>query len=92
MEDAPAGVQAAVAAGCVAVGLTTTHTEEALGRAPQPERLPRVLLNGATGQSNRLLSGLCRYLHAFGHGRELRDRPARMQIACTPAGPHAPRT
>ncbi|MFJ9324284.1 HAD family hydrolase [Streptomyces globisporus] len=33
VEDAPAGIQAAVAAGCVAVGLTTTHTEEALGQA-----------------------------------------------------------
>ncbi|MFD4005099.1 HAD family hydrolase [Streptomyces rubiginosohelvolus] len=33
VEDAPAGIQAAVAAGCIAVGLTTTHTEEALGQA-----------------------------------------------------------
>ncbi|MFF3532111.1 HAD-IA family hydrolase [Streptomyces rubiginosohelvolus] len=33
VEDAPAGVQAAVAAGCIAVGLTTTHAEEALGQA-----------------------------------------------------------
>ncbi|MET7417050.1 HAD-IA family hydrolase [Streptomyces rubiginosohelvolus] len=33
VEDAPAGIQAAVAAGCVAVGLTTTHPEEALRQA-----------------------------------------------------------
>ncbi|GHF70302.1 haloacid dehalogenase [Streptomyces griseus] len=33
VEDAPAGVRAAVAAGCVAVGLTTTHTGEALVQA-----------------------------------------------------------
>ncbi|MFE6729663.1 HAD-IA family hydrolase [Streptomyces californicus] len=33
VEDAPAGVEAAVAAGCVAVGLTTTHTADALFRA-----------------------------------------------------------
>ncbi|MFE6702229.1 HAD family hydrolase [Streptomyces sp. NPDC057718] len=33
VEDAPAGIEAAVAAGCVAVGLTTTHTEDALGQA-----------------------------------------------------------
>ncbi|MFE6984129.1 HAD family hydrolase [Streptomyces griseus] len=33
VEDAPAGVRAAVAAGCFAVGLTTTHTGDALARA-----------------------------------------------------------
>ncbi|MEU2763740.1 HAD-IA family hydrolase [Streptomyces sp. NPDC007094] len=33
VEDAPAGIRAAVAAGCFAVGLTTTHTAEALGQA-----------------------------------------------------------
>ncbi|MEU3051877.1 HAD family hydrolase [Streptomyces griseus] len=33
VEDAPAGIRAAVAAGCFAVGLTTTHTGDALTRA-----------------------------------------------------------
>ncbi|MFJ8363160.1 HAD-IA family hydrolase [Streptomyces sp. NPDC093984] len=33
VEDAPAGVSAAVAAGCTVIGLTTTHPEESLSRA-----------------------------------------------------------
>ncbi|MBA2951923.1 HAD family hydrolase [Streptomyces himalayensis] len=33
VEDAPAGVSAAVAAGCTVIGLTTTHREESLGQA-----------------------------------------------------------
>ncbi|MFI0976025.1 HAD family hydrolase [Streptomyces sp. NPDC021093] len=33
VEDAPAGVRAAVAAGCTVVGLTTTHSEESLRQA-----------------------------------------------------------
>jgi sugar-phosphatase len=33
VEDAPAGIRAAVAAGCPVVGLTTTHPEESLGQA-----------------------------------------------------------
>ncbi|MEU9114851.1 HAD-IA family hydrolase [Streptomyces sp. NPDC048483] len=33
VEDAPAGISAAVAAGCIVVGLTTTHPEEALRHA-----------------------------------------------------------
>ncbi|MEU9518546.1 HAD-IA family hydrolase [Streptomyces sp. NPDC048224] len=33
VEDAPAGVRAAVAAGCTVIGLTTTHAAAALGEA-----------------------------------------------------------
>ncbi|MFA3872557.1 HAD family hydrolase [Streptomyces sp. MMCC 100] len=33
VEDAPAGIRAAVAAGCTAIGLTTTHAATALGQA-----------------------------------------------------------
>ncbi|MYS69332.1 HAD-IA family hydrolase [Streptomyces sp. SID5926] len=33
VEDAPAGIRAAVAAGCTVIGLTTTHPAEALGQA-----------------------------------------------------------
>ncbi len=33
VEDAPAGVSAAVAAGCTVIGLTTTHSEESLREA-----------------------------------------------------------
>lgn len=33
VEDAPAGIRAAVAAGCIVVGLTTTHPEDSLRQA-----------------------------------------------------------
>ncbi|MEU9635570.1 HAD family hydrolase [Streptomyces tendae] len=33
VEDAPAGIRAAVAAGCTVIGLTTTHAASALGQA-----------------------------------------------------------
>lgn len=33
VEDAPAGIRAAVAAGCTVIGLTTTHQEESLWQA-----------------------------------------------------------
>ncbi|MFI9599596.1 HAD family hydrolase [Streptomyces sp. NPDC052043] len=33
VEDAPAGIHAALAAGCTVIGLTTTHPEEALSQA-----------------------------------------------------------
>jgi mannitol-1-/sugar-/sorbitol-6-phosphatase len=33
VEDAPAGIHAAVAAGCTVIGLTTTHQEESLQQA-----------------------------------------------------------
>ncbi|MFG2490442.1 HAD family hydrolase [Streptomyces caniferus] len=33
VEDAPAGIRAAVAAGCTVIGLTTTHSEESLRQA-----------------------------------------------------------
>jgi sugar-phosphatase len=34
VEDAPAGIRAAVAAGCTVIGLTTTHPAESLRQAP----------------------------------------------------------
>jgi sugar-phosphatase len=55
IEDAPAGIEAARAAGMQVIGITTTHTQEELECAVVVDRLSALRISAGAGEANRLV-------------------------------------